>query len=578
MAELYKCKACGGSVTPQENGIGKCDFCGAFQTLPKDSDDRMNNLLNRANDYRRSSEYDRAIYMYEEALKLNETEPEAHWGLFLSKYGVEYVQDSKTWEYKPTLHRISSVSVFDDIDYRATIKYADTYTAAQYREDAEVIEQVMRELLVVSANQEPYDIFLSYKEKDDITGQQTDDSHLAHELYNELVGRGYRVFFAPKSLGAGQYEPKIYAAIISAKVMIVLGTKPEYINAVWVKNEWSRFAELIDAGEDKVIIPVYKYMDVHELPNKLAAYQAYNMDSISFLPDVTNTIEKYVNHEETVRFDKNATAENAALERGFLALEDRDYTQANHFFEQVLSLNPHNPRAYFGKLMAEMRVPKQEQILTSPKPLNEYLNFEKAVRFADQQLKVTLLQYEEKVNETLNLQKYNSLCNELKGCSTNAHLYTLCKEFLSLPTVEGSAQKAAECLKKVKFSEPEELSELGEYYKKFGDAETAERCQRVSDEWQQYNKDYNNFSDKYTYFPMSLALFITFGVVVVIVGLITLLWGFVICAGIVLVEFLIRLVVVSIMKGKPTYKNKKQALERRKSELDSHIEALKSRA
>ena len=425
MSTVYKCKECGGEIEPQDNGLGKCLYCGALQTLPKDKDDKIQNLLNRANDFRLNCDFDRAIFEYEEVLKLSETEPEAHWGLFLSKYGVEYVKDNMTFTYKPTLHRISSVSVFDDVDYKATLKYADSISVIQYKKDAEDIEMVMKELLLLSANQEPYDVFLSYKEMDDVTRQRTDDSYLAHDLYNELTSKGYKVFFAPKSLGVGLFEPKIYSAIISSKVMLVLGTQPKYFDAIWVKNEWSRFAELIDNGEQKVLIPIFKNMEAGQLPNKLAKYQALDMANISFLQTLTDLISQSVNHKSRVNFNKDSSAEDAYLERGFLALEDRNFQQANGFFESVLNLNPHNSQAYFGKLMVEMKISKQEQILTSSKPLKEYSNFEKAVRFADQQLKTALLQYEENVNNSLLEQKYNESCillNDFKIDDIEKHL------------------------------------------------------------------------------------------------------------------------------------------------------------
>lgn len=418
MSVVYKCKECGGSIELQENGLGKCQYCGATQTLPKEKDDKLQNLLNRANDYRMAGDFDRAIYLYEEALKFNECEPETHWGLFLSKYGVEYVKDTNSIEYKPILHRISSISVFDDIDYQSAIKYADLYAAQKYKRDAELIENVMKELLVISNNQDPYDIFISYKEQDDITRQKTDDSLLAHNLYNELTGQGYRVFFAPKSLVAGLYEPQIYSAIISSKVMIVLGTKPEYFNAVWVKNEWSRFAELIEKGEEKVIIPVYKYMEAYELPNKLAKYQAYNMDDISFLQSVLDTTSKYISKSQCINFDIDSSAEKVSLERGFIALEDKNFTQANTFFENVLNLNPHNPQAYLGKLMVELQASNQEQILSSTIPLNQYKNFQNAVKFSDAQLKSTLIRYEQKVQENINKINYEQFkadFNEIKS-------------------------------------------------------------------------------------------------------------------------------------------------------------------
>lgn len=449
---LFNCKACGGDIIPNEDKYtGKCEYCGAIQTLPKDKDGKISQLLNRANDFRLHYDFDRAIFEYEKVLELDETEPEAHWGLFLSKYGVDYVKDTLTQIYKPTLRRISSVSVYDDMDYQATLKYCSFVAAEQYKKDANEIEQVMKELLFSSANEEPYDIFISYKELDDVTRQRTDDSYLAHDLYNVLTAEGYKVFFAPKSLvGAKLYEPKIYSAIISSKAMIVLGTKPEYLEGVWVKNEWSRFAELIEKGEDKIIIPVFKTMEAKELPSRFSSFQAYNWDDISFLEDIKNVLTQWVKKESKIEFDKNTSAEDAYLERGFLALEDGNFSQADAFLENVLNLNPHNSQAYFGKLMVEMRITKQSQILTAPRYLKEYANFEKAVRFADQQLKTVLLQYEEKVKYALDEQKYNRamaiVCKENPSESDYAEATEI---FKSITGFKSAEENIATCTKRI---------------------------------------------------------------------------------------------------------------------------------
>ena len=442
MSEVYKCKECGGDVQPHEDGLGKCLYCGALQTLPKEKDDKISNLLNRANDYRLHCDFDRAIFTYEQVLDLKESEPEAHWGLFLSKYGVEYVKDSMTFTYKPTLHRISAVSVFDDADYQATIKYASPFSVTKYNQDASDIEAVMKELLLLSANQEPYDVFLSYKEADDITRQRTNDSYLAHDLYNELTGKGYKVFFAPKSLGVGLYEPKIYSAIISAKVMIVLGTKPEYFDAVWVKNEWSRFAELIDNGEQKVIVPVYKDMKAEQLPNRLAKFQAYDMASISFLPTLLSIISKLKKQKSRVKISRDTKAEDVYLERGFIELGDKHFSQAKTFFENVLNINPHNAQAYFGELMVEMHITKPEQVLTSQKYLSEYTTFKNAVKFADQQLKTTLLQYEKTVKDNVNEQRYVLLLKSLSRIETEENLKYAIKGFEELNGYKNSDECA----------------------------------------------------------------------------------------------------------------------------------------
>ena len=82
-------------------------------------------------------------------------------------------------------------------------------------------------------------MFICYKETDD-SGSRTKDSTLAQDIYYQLTNEGYKVFFSRITLEdklGQQYEPYIFAALNSAKVMLVIGTKAEYFNAVWVKNE-----------------------------------------------------------------------------------------------------------------------------------------------------------------------------------------------------------------------------------------------------------------------------------------------------------------------------------------------------
>ena len=71
------------------------------------------------------------------------------------------------------------------------------------------------------------------------------------------------------------YEPYIFAAINSAKVMVVIGSKSEYFNAVWVKNEWSRYLSLIKNGANKILIPAYRDMDPYDLPEEFSHLQAH---------------------------------------------------------------------------------------------------------------------------------------------------------------------------------------------------------------------------------------------------------------------------------------------------------------
>ena len=76
--------------------------------------------------------------------------------------------------------------------------------------------------------------------------------------------------------------------------MLVVGTKPEHFNAVWVKNEWSRFLKLLKQDRSKLLIPCYKDMDAYDLPDEFAHLQSQDMSKIGFITDVVRGVKKIV--------------------------------------------------------------------------------------------------------------------------------------------------------------------------------------------------------------------------------------------------------------------------------------------
>ena len=123
------------------------------------------------------------------------------------------------------------------------------------------------------------------------------DSVIAQDVYQELTDKGYRVFFSritlEDKLGTA-YEPYIFAALHSAKVMVVLGTRPEHFDAVWVKNEWSRFLAMMKKDRHKILLPCYKDMDAYDLPEEFSHLQAQDMSKLGFMQDLIRGIKKII--------------------------------------------------------------------------------------------------------------------------------------------------------------------------------------------------------------------------------------------------------------------------------------------
>ena len=299
---VFKCKMCGGDIEVVEgSNIGKCLYCKSTMTLPSVDNEKLLNLYNRANNLRLSNEFDKAYGVYETILEIDENQLEAHWGLILCRYGVEYVDDPKTKKKMITCHRTKYESVLTDPDYKIIISKAYGEALNIYKEEAKTINNIQKKALEISNNEEDYDIFICYKEGD-INGDRTPDSVIAQDIYNKLTDLNYKVFFARITLAdklGEEYEPYIFSALNSSKVMLVVGTNADNLNSVWVKNEWSRYLDLIKNKKKKVLIPVYSKMDAYELPEEFSMLQALCIDKVGSMQDLITAVGKIINKKST---------------------------------------------------------------------------------------------------------------------------------------------------------------------------------------------------------------------------------------------------------------------------------------
>ena len=387
----FKCKMCGGDLRFEEGArTCECEYCGSVQTLPKLDSGRRANLYDRANHFRRANEYDKAMGIYEQILQEDRTDAEAYWSLVLCRYGIEYVEDPDTGRRVPTVNRTQFSSILADEDYKSALEYADGVQRGIYENEAKAIDTIQKGILDISRKEEPFDVFICYKETD-ANGRRTPDSVLANDLYHALTREGFKVFFSRITLEdklGQQYEPYIFAALNSAKVMVALGTKAEYFNAVWVKNEWSRYLSLIRAGQDKTLVPAYKDMDPYDLPEEFSHLQALDMGKLGFVQDLIHGIKKLARKDEK-KADPRTAAQMAAaaeaaplLKRAYIFMEDGDWDQASAYLERVLDKDPENADAYVGQVLVTNRMKREEELGESLAPYEESPGWQKALRFA----------------------------------------------------------------------------------------------------------------------------------------------------------------------------------------------------
>lgn len=459
---IFKCKMCGGTLefNPGDT-VAVCDSCGTKQTLPRLDGDKKANLYDRANHFRRNNEYDKAMSIYEQILAEDSTDAEAYWSLVLCRYGIEYVEDPATGKRIPTVNRAQFTSVFDDDNYKSALRCADAAQKEIYQAEAKAINEIQKGILAISQKEEPFDVFICYKETDS-RGARTPDSVLANDLYHQLTQEGFKVFFSRITLEdklGSAYEPYIFAALNSAKVMVVLGTRPEYFNAVWVKNEWSRYLALIKNGAKKMLIPAYKDMDPYDLPEEFSHLQAQDMGKLGFMQDLIRGIRKIVSSDGQKTAAKPAATAAAGstgaaplLERAFLFLEDGKWPDADTYCEKVLDIDPKNAQAYLGKLMAELQVQKRGQLSDCAQPFDKNENYLKILRFGDEALNTELRGYIDIINERNETHRksaiYNNACGVMQSAAAQKAFLKGAELFKSISGFRDADALAAQCLEK----------------------------------------------------------------------------------------------------------------------------------
>ncbi len=419
---LLKCKMCGGALNvTDDKTVIECEYCGATQTLPKTDNENLRYLFDRANELRMSNEFDKAEEMYEKILDITDSEAEAYWGVILSRYGIEYVEDPTTHKRIPTCHRASYDAIVADEYYKKALELADISQRAVYEAEAKQIDEIQKGILAISSQEEPYDVFICYKETDEY-GKRTHDSVIANDIYHQLTNEGYKVFFAAITLEdklGSAYEPIIFAALNSSKVMLAIGTRPEYFNAVWVKNEWSRFLKMMKKDRTKLLIPCYRDMDAYGLPQEFAHLQAQDMSKIGFVTDLLRGIGKVVKKNsapaEAVLMQRNTTTASptsgSVLKRCHILIEDGEFDKARELCEGYLNDYPEDGDAYVVLLLCDLKMSLESLKKKEFLHLDNSKHYGKILRYADEATKSLC----ERVNEAYNereLQRALTIINQ----------------------------------------------------------------------------------------------------------------------------------------------------------------------
>ena len=390
--EALNCRCCGG-VLKVESNLCQCTYCGATNFISNVAGKYINQL-NRANKLRQAREFDNAARIYDNILEENVATPDILWYRTLCEYGIEYVPDPISDKYIPTLHRVKEESILEYHCYTEALQLATPEHKESLEKEAEYINKIQIDYLNIARNEKPYDVFICYKETDDATGEKTEDVALAQQLFLDLSSRGFKVFFAKITLQSKlsiDYEPYIFAALKSAKAMVVLGTKAEYFMSVWVKNEWGRFLKMMQDDLTKQMF--FACDDPDELPRAFVTKQAQILGEEGAIRNLADNVERFLRKRitkkqslpETNKVERVRTVEEM-YEDALQSVRAREHIKAARTIDVILSKEPESAKTFWLKMLNGLKS-TPSNIVQLKIDLAQNPDFVKAIDYADEDLK-----------------------------------------------------------------------------------------------------------------------------------------------------------------------------------------------
>lgn len=243
--------------------------------------DELVNLYHQAENLQLDMAFEKAEDKYREVIVKGATDPEVYWRIVLCHYGVVYQKDNEGNRIPTVLRPDLSVQLTIIKDLEGSYRTAEErkYYSAELRRINDLLDKYRHCQMTAH-----YDVFISVKQKIHYNGQEafTEDYKIGSDLYQHLTEKGLRVFNSEQEnckKPGEEWEPYILAALLSSRIMIVVGTSSENMKSQWVQNEWQRFqwlqAEEKKAGKtDRKLLCFIDNMTGSDLPQGLAPIQA----------------------------------------------------------------------------------------------------------------------------------------------------------------------------------------------------------------------------------------------------------------------------------------------------------------
>ena len=353
---------------------------GFHQEYKRDKLEKLHALCQQAEQFQIDRQYDQAAERYLEVEANGGADAETCWRRILCHYCVFYQKNDDNEMVpiilNPDLSDPAQMSLRKELVSR--LAPAGNEVRKHYEKQLAEIDKILDQYRQVRHETE-YDVFISVKQTDD-QRHYTKDGDKASDLYDFLASRGLRVFNSRRSLPAGEiYEPRIIGALMSARVMIVVGSSAENMDSNWVKNEWSRFQWLQRREKDskrKLLCYLTGGMDPYQIPRGLNPDRQAIIDGISAHDALINALKDLIKTGDSKSQGIGTAVPNPAesvLNQMTVWLVTGEYQQVAEKYEQLKAAGTFldQSKLHLLALCAEKKVSDIEQLIQSSCVLKE---------------------------------------------------------------------------------------------------------------------------------------------------------------------------------------------------------------
>lgn len=380
----FICRFCGAPLELGNSTVCECRSCNRLQSVPLIDSVEKRELLARAEQLRSEQRYDKAIQLYEKMISLSPADADLYWALALCRYGVLFYADGGL-----TLLRTQAHSFTSDSDYQQAVKFADDQQRGLMQETAGLIDEKQREISSLAVGIE-YDVMLC-------SDGDPKAVKLSTELYEKLTSEKLRAFYTETTLenkAKSEWEPYLYAAVNSAKVLLITATGPDAFSDVMLMNICGRF--LSGDMRGRAVIPILCGVLPDVLPPELSRFQAVNAASLGFEHDIIVSVRGLLSGEHSSR---RTQGKSPLVRRAYIMLSDRQFSEAAAMCGRI---EPQSPaEAALIRLLCEYRLTSEEELGTLSIDVTQSENYRLAMQYGSEAARLRLKKYALSAQENL---------------------------------------------------------------------------------------------------------------------------------------------------------------------------------